>query len=283
MSNKEIIKSYEQTCNILKQNNTEDTKQQYLIIFKELEIQLSKSFSEKLEQLSYTAKNLREEIRRVDAILALIKNRREFRTRMISDHRKYIGYDPLDLEPIEIFEQVDDYESYKNNLIKADKIIIDLLRSEKKLKSFNAQLERNPKNADYLNAEIYKLQHLRDELIEKLKSNSDILDDLYNYCLTAPFNEENAYLEYILIKINPKSELKINLNADNKRSIKSRKKIESKEVGENIPRLVELGSVKPNTIFDKFKTALIKNKNVNIPTNGLIDQDETIKIDNDKL
>lgn len=278
MSNKEIIRSYEQICGVLKQNNTEDTKQQFLILFKELEIQLNKSFNEKIDQLSYTAKNLREEIRRVDVILSLIKNRQEFRNRMINDHRRFLGYDPLELDDIEIFKQVKDFEAYKNNLVKANEIMVNLIRTGKKLRSYKNQLERNPKNAIYLNKEIAKLQQTRLQKIEDLKNNSEVIDDLYSYCLTAPFNEENAYIEYILIKINPKSELKINLNLDNKRNIRTRNN-EEKQVQETMPDLKQLGSVKPNNFLTKLEEATKKNKDINIPTNGLIDQEEIIKVD----
>ena len=278
MSNKEIIRSYEQICGTLKQKNTEDVKQQYLILFKELEIQLNKSFDEKIEQLSYTAKNLREEIKRVDVILSLIKNRREFRNRMISDHRKFLGYDPLELNEIDLFNQVEDFEAYKNNLIKANQIIINLIRSGKKLKTYKSQLERNPKNASYLNDEIAKLQRTRLAQVEELKSSGDVLEDLYNYCLTAPFNEENAYIEYILIKINPKSELKINLSMCNKRTIKSHKDNSSKQVCDSMPKLGKIGSVKPNNILTKLEEAVKENKDINLPTNGLIVQESDIKI-----
>ena len=283
MSNKEIIKSYEQICGVLKQNNSEENKQQYLILFKELEIQLNKSFNGKLEQLSYTAKNMREEIRRIDVILSLIKNRQEFRTRMIKDHRKYIGYDPLELDEIEIFDQVGDYESYKNNLVKANQIIVNLIRSGKKLKSLKSQLERNPKNADYLNVEISNLQKIRTEQIEELKKDADVLEDLYNYCLTAPFNEENAYIEYILIKLNPKSELKINLGMDNKRAIKNRKSQETIEVKKEMPELKSIGSVRPNNIFMRLEKASKEITDINIPTNGLIEQEESIKVNVNEL
>lgn len=282
MSNKDIIKSYEQICSSLKQNKNEEIKQQFLIIFKELELQLNKTFNQKIDQLSYTAKNLREEIRRIDVILSLIKNRKEFRNRMIQDHRKYIGYDPLELDTIELFDQVNDFETYKNNLVKANDLVVGLIRTGKKLKTLKSQLERNPKNSSYLNAEIAKLQALRVKQIEELKSNTEVMDDLYSYCLTAPFNKENAYIEYLMIKTNQKSELKINLISDNKRNVKSRDKKEVK-VENKMPEIRQLGAVKPNNIFDTLNKAMESNKDINFPTNGLVQEEDIIKIDTNDL
>ena len=283
MDNKEILKSYEQICSMLKQNKTEEVKQQFLILFKELEIQLNKTFDEKMEQLSYTARNLREEIKRIDVIMSLIKNRREFRTRMISDHKKFLGYEPLELDEIEAFEQIEDFMQYKQNLMDANKIMIDLIKSGKKLKGLRSQLERNPKNSNYINTEIEKISRARTELFDILKNNEAVLEDIYSYCLTAPFNEENAYIEYILIKLNPKSELKINLNEDNKRSIKSRMPKEESKPQDIMPVIDNIGSVKPNNLLDNLTEAVNENNDINIPTNGLVENENTIQITEEEL
>lgn len=279
MNNREIIKSYEQLCSTLRVNSSEEMKQQFLILFKELEIQLNKSFDENMEILSYTSKSLREEMRRIDNILSLIKSRKEFRNNMINDHRKYIGYDPLDLKEIKVFDEIENYKAYKNNLKIAFEIITGLIKSDRKLKALRSQIGRNPKNANYLQKEIDRIIELRTNQIEDLKTKTEVMDDLYNYGLTAPFNEENAYINYLLIKLNSKNKIKIDLSRDNKRVIVSRTKKEEKPKKDTIPESASLGSVKPNNMVNKLNGAPKRKKDINIPTNGLTHDDEIIKID----
>ena len=279
MNNKEIIKSYEQLCGTLRVNANEDIKQQFLILFKELEIQLNKTFDENMSFLSYTAKNLKEEMRRIDSILSLINGRKEFRTKMINDHRKYIGYDPLDLKDIEIFQEVDDFKAYKSNLKIANEIIGRLMKSDKRLNSLKSQIERNPKNADYLQKEMDRVKQYRNEQIEDLKSKNDVLEDLYNYSLTAPFSEDNAYINFILIKLNSKDKVKVDLSSDNKRIVTSRTQKVMTEKKDKIPESKNLGTVKPNNIVKKFSKASKEKTDINIPSNGLVANDKVVQID----
>lgn len=277
MSNKEIIRAYEEACKTLKKNINEENKQKFIIVFKELEVQLSRSFDVKMEQLSYTAKNVREEIARIDVILNLISNRREFRNRMINDYVKYIGYEPVMLEEINALNDEADYVAYRTNLIIANEIILDLLSSGKKLNSLKKAYAKKPKNMAEIEKEIKILQESRKEKLEELKNSENVLEDLYNYCLTAPFNEENAYIEYILIKVNPKSKLKINLN-DNKRDVK-RRSGSSKTIVDVMPNIIKIGSVRPTGILNRMETAIKEHSDINLPTNGLIDNTKEIEID----
>lgn len=283
MNNKDIIRSYEQICSSLKSDKSEENKQRYLILFKELEIQLSRSFEEKMELLSYTARSLKEEIKRVDSIISLFTYRREFRARMIRDHKNYIGYEPLELEPLEVLSHEDDYRQYRDNLITADRIITGLIKSGKRLKTLNASLERNPRNKNVINSEIKEIQDARTKDLESLKNDKEVLEDLYNYCLTAPFNEENAYIEYIMIKMNPRSELKINLNKDNKRAVRSKKSGEEIKPVDEMPTTASIGSVKPNSIVNALNESKKEMSDINIPSNGILEDTQIIKIDTSKL
>ena len=284
MNNSEIIKKYDQICASLDKDNSETNKQQYLIIFKELDIQLNKSFQTKMEQLSYSAKSLKEEIRRVDTILKIISNRIKARNKMISDHHKYIGYDPLELEGIDGIERENDYKLYLSNLEKSNAIITELIRCGKKLKTLKIQLEKSAKRQPSIEEEISKIQKYRASKMNELKSDAEALEDLYNYCLTAPFNEENAYIEYILIKLNPGGELKINLEKeDNKRTLKNRSNMSRDKVQETMPEINKVGAVRPNNMLTRLENATKEFDSIDIPTNGLINNKEQIKIDMNKI
>ena len=276
MSNKEIIRAYEDAVKALKKDKTEDNKQKFLIMFKELELQLTKSFDTKMEQLSYTAKSIRDEIKRVEVILSLINNRREFRNRMVSDYTKFIGYEPVDLDSLMVLDEESDYVAYRTNLIVANEIILDLIKSGKRLQFLKKSVEKKNRNKSQIESEIKRLQDYRKDKFDELRSNGNVIEDLYNYCLTAPFNEENAYIEYILIKINPKSELKINLS-DNKREVKKRS-TQDKTIVDAMPDIIKLGSVRPTNILQRMEEAVKEHKDINLPTNGLIDNSDDIKI-----
>lgn len=276
MSNKEIIRAYEDAVKALKKDKTEDNKQKFLIMFKELELQLTKSFDTKMEQLSYTAKSIRDEIKRVEVILSLINNRREFRNRMVSDYTKFIGYEPVDLDSLMVLDEESDYVAYRTNLIVANEIILDLIKSGKRLQFLKKSVEKKNRNKSQIESEIKELQDYRKDKFDELRSNGNVIEDLYNYCLTAPFNEENAYIEYILIKINPKSELKINLS-DNKREVKKRS-TQDKTIVDAMPDIIKLGSVRPTNILQRMEEAVKEHKDINLPTNGLIDNSDDIKI-----
>ncbi len=279
MNYKNLIKSYEQICQSLKTDKSEENKQKFMMLFKELDIQLNKDFDEKMENLSKTAPNLREEIKRVESILSLIQNRKELRNSMIDDFNAFLGYLPQDLEEVSSLEDEKDYVAYKTNLIVANEIVLDLIKSGKKVSTLkNSLTKKRGKNKEKLQTEIESLQKERSEKLEALKTNEKVLADLYDYCLTAPFNEENAYIEYIMIKINPKGELKINLNNVPKRQVKKVEKTEENVILEEMPIVPSLGSVKPNNILKYMEDAVIEFEDIKVPTGGLVDNEEKIKI-----
>lgn len=276
MNNKNIIKNYEQVCSLLRNDKTEETKQRFLIIFKELDIQLTKEFKAKLESLSETAPTIKMEVARIEEILSAIKERKNLQERMLEDYIHYLGYKPVDMEIIPELEDEADYIAYRANLIVANEIISDLIKSGKRVNSLKANLAKK-KNKDGLEAEIDSIQKDRAEKLETLKSNEAVLNDLYEYCLTAPFNEENAYIEYILIKINPRGTLKIDLSKT-KRNIKKRNE-EKKTPLEEMPMTTMIGSVRPNNMLKVMEETVAAFDDINVPTNGLIGTTEKIEVD----
>lgn len=276
--NKDLLKSYEQMVLNLKRDSSEEYKQQYLMLFKELELQLNKTFYDSINSLENTGKNLKEEIRRVDLIIKTIMNRQDYRKRMIKEHKELLGYEPLDLVVLEELDQVDAYNEYKNNLMTANNILVELIRSGKRLKSLEAQILRNPKNYDFIKAEIKALKKSRNDTLASLKNNKSVLEDLYNFALTAPYNEENAYINYLIIKIKPLDNRVI--NDYHKRIIRGYKKEEKKEVVKNeLPKLQKIGSVKPNGYISNLEKAMQDFDDVELPTNGLLEDENTVTID----
>jgi hypothetical protein len=278
MNNKAIIKSYEEACNLLKKDKSEDAKQKFLIIFKELDLQLNKELEERIEKLEATAPNLREEINRIEGILSLIKYRCESRTKMVNDYKMYIGYEPVDLVEVPHLEDEKDYVAYKTNLIVANEIVTDLIKSGKRVSSLKEQLKKRGKNKIQIQKEIEELQNERGEKLETLKTNSGVLDDLYDYCLTAPFNEENAYIEYLMIKLNPSGILKINLKKTPKRTVKKHEVEADTRPLEEMPIVPSIGSVRPNNMLKYMEETALQFDDVTIPSNGLIDNNSAVKV-----
>jgi hypothetical protein len=278
MNNKAIIKSYEEACNLLKKDKSEDAKQKFLIIFKELDLQLNKELEERIEKLEATAPNLREEINRIEGILSLIKYRCESRTKMVNDYKMYIGYEPVDLVEVPHLEDEKDYVAYKTNLIVANEIVTDLIKSGKRVSALKEQLKKRGKNKIQIQKEIEELQNERGEKLEALKSNSGVLDDLYDYCLTAPFNEENAYIEYLMIKLNPSGILKINLKKTPKRTVKKHEVEADTRPLEEMPIVPSIGSVRPNNMLKYMEETALQFDDVTIPSNGLIDNNSAVKV-----
>lgn len=278
MNIKNIIKSYEQICQIIKNDKSEDTKQRFIILFRELDLQLNNDFEEKLDKYSSTAPNLREEIKRVERILSLMDNRKEFRNSMVDDFKTFIGYAPADMLEIPALESEKDYVAYKTNLIVGNEIVLDLIKSGKKVAQLKNQLKRSRKNKKQIEENINEIQKDRSAKLEALKSNEEVLNDLYTYCLTAPFNEENAYIEYIMIKINPKGELKINLNNKPKRTVKRPEERSDNKPLEEMPIVPSLGTVRPNNMLKYMEETVAAFEDITVPTNGLVENSEKINI-----
>ena len=222
MDSKNLIKAYEQLCVKVKKDNNEENKQRYLMLFNELDSKLDKTFDEKMEQLSYSARNILEEIKRVELILEIIKIRRQDRNRMVRDYTKIIGYAPKDLDNLLFLDSEADYVAYRTNLIVANEMIVDLIKIDRQLNALQKDLLKKRNKKDIKN-KILKLEQEQSEKFEELKNNKNVVEDLYNYCLTAPYSVGNAYIEYVLIKLLPRTKLPVSLGP-NKRNIAKKKK-----------------------------------------------------------
>ena len=279
MNNKSIIKNYEQTCALLSKDKSEEAKQRFLIIFKELDLQLNKDLANNIEKLSYTASNLREEIRRIEAILSYLSYRREVREKMTNDYRSIIGYNPKDLEEIPHIDDEKDYVAYKTNLIVANEIISSLIKSGKRVSDLKKQFSKRGKKKEEIEKSIESIQKSRSEKLEELRSNTEVLNDLYDYCITAPFNEENAYIQYIMIKMNPNGVLKVNVNRTPTRQVKKQEvEVVDTKPMDSMPMVPNLGSVRPNNILKYMEDTVQKFDDINVPTNGLIDNTSNINV-----
>lgn len=284
MNNKNIIKGYEQICALLKNDKSEEVKQKYIIIFKELDLQLNNQLTKIIEDLSYTGKTLKDEIKRVESIIAALKYRRNFREKMAEEYLKLIGYKPIELLEIKELEFENDYIAYKQNLSEGLSIITELMKTGKKVNELKQQASKKSKNKTQLLKEADKLQQDRSAKIELLKQNEEVVNDLYDYCITAPFNEENAYIQYILIKINPKSTLKIKLGNTPNRAVKKQEAKETeKKVQEEMPIIPSLGSVRPNNMLKYMEEATENFDDINLPTNGLLENTKKVQIDSKKI
>lgn len=289
--NKNIIKKYEQIFNIVKLNNNEENKQRYIIIFNQLDLQLNNQLTKVIENLSFTGKTLRQEIKRIEAILNALRSRHTYRNNMVQDYISVIGYAPQELLEIKEFENEKKYIEYGTNLQDGYKVISELMLSGKKINELRLQAKKKgKKNKALLNQEADKLQEERDTKIERLKNNESVINDLYDYCINAPFNELNAYIQYILIKINPKSTLKLKIEdpieEQTPEVIEETKvieePIEEKKIykpAEEMPIILELGSVKPISLFENMDETMENFEDINLPSNGLIDNTEVINID----
>jgi len=143
--NKNIIKKYEQIFNIVKSNGNEENKQRYIIIFNQLDLQLNNQLAKVVENLSFTGKTLKLEIKRIEAILNAIKSRHTYRDKMMQDYINVIGYAPNELSEIKEFENEPKYIEYGKNLQEGYKAIAELMLSGKKINDLKAQAKKKGK------------------------------------------------------------------------------------------------------------------------------------------
>ena len=276
--NREIIKKYNEIIVSLKKDKSEQNKQKYMIIFKELDLQLSKELDQVVYNNAIVAKDLNGEVRRINTILTAIKYRTNFRDKMVKDYKSILGYKPKNLSEIPYEEE--EYKTYLEDINKGKEIISFLLESGQKIAELKTEFKKKIKNKKKLNREIDKIQHRRAKLLEEIKKDLRLRKTLYNFVLTAPFSDENAYIQYILIKF----------NSDEKES-KEEEKEEKKKVDLNSiitenfffdKDLPMIEYEKPKNMLDYIKEAVVKFPELNLPTNGLGEQIEQITIEETK-
>lgn len=187
-----IVKRYAEVLNKLKKNNSEENKQNFLIIFNELDLQLNNELKKEVEDSKVKGKTLDEEINRVNNILSSINIREKNHKIMYDNYVKYIGYKPKNMRKIPFEKDKDEYMEYVSNLTLGNDSINKLLDYEYELKKLEKKGARKIKIKNTIEA--------RDKKLKELKRSKKVLESLYKYIIDAPYDEKNAYISFILIK-----------------------------------------------------------------------------------
>ena len=273
-----IIKNYNETVRKIKKNSNEDNKQKFLIIFRELDIQLSKELNLIISKKSKLGKTLDKEIERMESIINAATYRNNFRKSMMNDYDAIIGYKPETLMNVPF--ETKEYEEYLNNLKEGNEIVNHLIKEGITVGNLKKTLNKKKnKNKKKVQDEIDEIQKERAKTIDKLKNNKEVVSALYNFIISAPYSEENAYIEYLLIKINSfdKEEEEKIKKADKKKeklSLDSILNLDDKKIN-------SIGSVKPVNILNHLSDAKEKYKDLNLPNAGLLENEKKIKVDID--
>ena len=269
MDNKNIIKNYNDTVKALKKDKSEAKKQQFIIIFNELDLQLNKELERIIVSKDKKSTSLEEEIDKLETIIRAIEYRENFRKNMVNDYKKIIGYKPKKLNEIpyskETYEK--DLEKYKFGY----EIIEDVMKKGLSVTNLKETLSKKKRGKKKIEDNIKKLQKERAISLDKLKNNKEVLDALYNFTISAPFSEENSYIEYLLIKINePTNE------EEEKKEEKPKLKLSS--VIEGLEDPPEIEYLRPTNILDEMKKAVEKYGDINIPNYSLVSSEPKVKI-----
>lgn len=207
MTDKELIKNYKDTFKMAKESQSEKAKKIYVNAFNAFDKKLNKDLDAYITSLNTRPVAIQMEITRIKKVLNALRYRLDVRDKMVSDYKQILGYKPKKLTKIPIEKEYTNLKSTLSNLTKADGIIKDLIISGKeirKIKRSNTVF----KNEKAAKAKIDKLIKRRVELIDLLKKSPEIMDDLYDFAIKAPFNEENGYINYLIVKSDPKGILK---------------------------------------------------------------------------
>ena len=269
MDNKNIIKNYNDTVKASKKDKSEEKKQQFIIIFNELDLQLNKELERIIVSKDKKSTSLEEEIDKLETIIRAIEYRENFRKNMVNDYKKIIGYKPKKLNEIpyskETYEK--DLEKYKFGY----EIIEDVMKKGLSVTNLKETLSKKKRGKKKIEDNIKKLQKERAISLDKLKNNKEVLDALYNFTISAPFSEENSYIEYLLIKINePTNE------EEEKKEEKPKLKLSS--VIEGLEDPPEIEYLRPTNILDEMKKAVEKYGDINIPNYSLVSREPKVKI-----
>ena len=269
MDNKNIIKNYNDTVKASKKDKSEEKKQQFIIIFNELDLQLNKELERIIVSKDKKSTSLEEEIDKLETIIRAIEYRENFRKNMVNDYKKIIGYKPKKLNEIpyskETYEK--ELEKYKFGY----EIIEDVMKKGLSVTNLKETLSKKKRGKKKIEDNIKKLQKERAISLDKLKNNKEVLDALYNFTISAPFSEENSYIEYLLIKINePTNE------EEEKKEEKPKLKLSS--VIEGLEDPPEIEYLRPTNILDEMKKAVEKYGDINIPNYSLVSREPKVKI-----
>lgn len=269
MDNRNIIKNYNDTVKTCKKDKSEEKKQQFIIIFNELDLQLNKELSRIVKSKDNKSTSLEEEIDKLETIIRAIEYRENFRENMVNDYKKIIGYKPKKLNVIPYTK--DEYEKELEKYRFGYEIIEDVMKKGLSVTNLKETLSKKKRGKKKIEDNIKKLQKERAISLDKLKNNQEVLDALYNFTISAPFSEENSYIEYLLIKINePTNE------EEEKKEEKPKLKLSS--VIEGLEDPPEIEYLRPTNILDEMKKAVEKYGDINIPNYNLVSSEPKIKI-----
>ena len=270
MDNKNIIKNYNETVKSLKKDKSEEKQQQFIIIFNELDLQLNKELERIVISKDNKCSSLEEEIDKLETIVRAIEYRENFRSNMVNDYKKIIGYKPKKLN--EIPYKKDSYEKELEKYKFGYEIIEDVMKKGLSVTNLKETLSKKKRGKKKIEDNIKKLQKERAISLDKLKNNKEVLDALYNFTISAPFSEENSYIEYLLIKINEPSAEETEIKKEEK------PKIKLSSIIEGLEEPPEIEYQRPTNILDEMKKAVEKYGDINIPNYSLVSSEPKVKI-----
>ena len=159
MDNKNIIKNYNDTVKASKKDKSEEKKQQFIIIFNELDLQLNKELERIIVSKDKKSTSLEEEIDKLETIIRAIEYRENFRKNMVNDYKKIIGYKPKKLNEIpyskETYEK--ELEKYKFGY----EIIEDVMKKGLSVTNLKETLSKKKRGKKKIEDNLKKLQKER--------------------------------------------------------------------------------------------------------------------------
>ena len=191
MTDKELIKNYKDTYKAVTKKSTEKGKKIYINAFDAFDKKLNKDLDSYIKEINVRPANIDAEIIRIKKVINALHYRLDVRKKMLDDYVK--------VQKIPLENEYDRLKESLNNLTKAKDIIRELIISGKEIR----RIKKNNsvfKKQNNMNKKIDSLIKKRIKLIELLKKAPDIMDDLYKFAIKAPFNEENGYINYLIVK-----------------------------------------------------------------------------------
>jgi len=203
MKEKDLIKDYKDTFKKCKENPNEQNKKVYINAFNAFDTKLNKDLSEYLNKCKQKTRTLKEEASRIQKVIDSINYRKSLREKMIKDYASLMNYKPKNLPKIPLEHKLDEISSYKTNIEDLAVIIKELISSGKQIREFKDKKSVFTSDTKTIK-KVDTLTKTRVKLINLLKNNPSLMDDLYLYAVRAPYSSENGYINYLLIKSDPK-------------------------------------------------------------------------------
>lgn len=204
MKEKDLIKNYKDAFKACKEKPTEQNKNVYINAFNAFDSKLNKDLTEYLDKCKEKSRTLKEESHRIERVIDAVNYRKSLREKMIKDYSSLMNYKPKKLSKIPLEHKLGEIKSYKQSIDDLAVIIKELITSGKQIREF-----KNKKSVFVADSKTIKkievLTQTRVKLINLLKNNPKLMNDLYLYAVRAPYSNENGYINYLLIKSDPKN------------------------------------------------------------------------------